>query len=369
MAADFLLQDWLTENTLFAIPLWNWGLAALLGASSFLLMLASLKFAVSRLNTRSSKVPAKILKTLAELLSATNWILLGLASLIIGLSALKLSDRGAATVAHLWFIVLAVQIGLWLNRAVAIWNRDHLPRLSGANTVMTTLLAFFVQAVVWIIVLLAILDNAGVNITALVASLGIGGVAIALAVQTILGDLFASISIGVDKPFQVGDFIVVGDTSGSIEHIGLKSTRIRSLGGEQVICSNTELLKRTIQNFKRMTERRVAFRFNLPYRTPPDKVEKIPAMVKELIRGLPATRFGRAHFVKLGSAALEFEAVYTVLDADYDRYMDIQQSINLGILRQLDAMAVDFALPDGRQASAAEKFLPNERPEPAVELL
>ena len=171
------------------------------------------------------------------------------------------------------------------------------------------MLGFVGRIVLWSVVLLMILDNLGVNITALVASLGIGGIAVALAVQNILGDIFASLSIALDRPFAIGDFIVVGDVLGTVEYIGLKTTRIRSLSGEQIVFSNADLLKSRIRNYKRMTERRVVFGFGVVYQTPHDKLERIPAMVREVIEAQPKTRFDRAHFKEYGDSALAFEAV------------------------------------------------------------
>ncbi|MES2819542.1 MAG: mechanosensitive ion channel family protein, partial [Pseudomonadota bacterium] len=187
--------------------------------------------------------------------------------------------------------------------------------------------------------------NLGVDITALVASLGVGGIAIALAVQTLLSDVFASLSIGVDKPFEIGDFIVFADVAGSIEHIGLKTTRIRSLGGEQIVCSNADLLKQTLHNYKRMEQRRIVFKFGVTYNTPAQKVRQIGAVVAEIVKGIEMTRFDRAHFLAFDDYQLTFEVVYFVLSSDYNRYMDIQQEINLGLLERFAEMQVQFAFP------------------------
>lgn len=339
------------NETLLGIPVWDWVGALLLACFSFLIMFGVLKLTVSRLNTHAQQKQARIAQTVAEVLAATNWFLIGLASIMIGANLLSLNGRWNAAMAHLWFIMLALQTGLWLHRMASIWKRDHLLERRGTNLVIATLLTSLMHVGVWAIVLLAILENAGVNITTLVASLGVGGVAIALALQTILGDLFAAISIAVDKPFEVGDSITAGDVSGTVERIGMKSTHIRSISGEQLVCSNTNLLKATIQNFKRMSERRIAFRLNLSYRTPMDVVEKIPAMVKQIIEKCESVRFGRAHFIKIGAAALEFEVVYTLLDTDYDLYMNTQQSINLNIMKRLNSIGADIALPDGNRAT------------------
>ncbi len=339
------------NETFFGLPVWDWVAALVLAGIAFIVMLVALKFAVARLKARAEHNQARVAQTAAEVLTATNWLVIGLVSIMIGSNVLALSGRWSAAVEHLWFIMLALQTGLWLHRMASIWKRDHLLERRGTNLVIATLLTSLTHVVLWAIVLLAILENVGVNITTLVASLGVGGVAIALALQTILGDLFAAISIAVDKPFEVGDSITAGDVSGTVERIGMKSTHIRSVSGEQVVCSNMNLLKLTIQNFKRMSERRIVFRLNLSYRTPMDVVEKIPAIIRQVVEKCDSVRFGRAHFVKLGASALEFEVVYTVLDTDYDLYMNIQQEINLNIMRCLGTAGVDIALPDGNRAT------------------
>jgi small-conductance mechanosensitive channel len=202
-----------------------------------------------------------------------------------------------------------------------------------------------VLMVVWSVMLLSILANLGVDITALVASLGVGGIAVALAVQTVLSDVFASLSIGVDKPFEIGDFVVFGEVAGTIEHIGLKTTRIRSLSGEQVVCANADLLRQIVHNYKRMDTRRIVFKFGISYDTPSDKVRQVSEKVGEIIRATPKTRFDRAHFLGFDESQLTFEVVYIVLTSDYNQYMDIQQEINLQLLDALRELDVRFALP------------------------
>lgn len=190
-----------------------------------------------------------------------------------------------------------------------------------------------------------ILDNLGVNITGLVAGLGIGGIAVALAVQNILGDLLASLSIVLDKPFVIGDFIVVDSLSGTIEHIGLKTTRIRSLSGEQLIFSNNDLLKTRIRNYKRMSERRIVFSFGIIYQTPTEKLKNVNKIVRDIIEKTENARFDRVHFKEYGDSSLNFEVVYFVIDPDYNIYMDVQESINLEIFRQFGEEGIEFAYP------------------------
>lgn len=208
-----------------------------------------------------------------------------------------------------------------------------------------SLLSLLGRVALWSLVLLLILDNLGLNVSALIASLGIGGIAVALAVQNILGDLFASLSIAIDKPFVIGDFIIVDDLMGTVEHVGLKTSRIRSLGGEQIVFSNNDLLKSRIRNYKRMQERRVVFAIGVTYGTAEKELERIPDIIRQAIEAQPAARFDRTHFKGFGAFSLDFEAVYYVRQADYNVYMDAQQAINLQLVRDFAAKGIDFAFP------------------------
>ncbi|MCY1194651.1 Mechanosensitive ion channel [compost metagenome] len=327
------------------IVLWAFALAA--GAALFFAMSAALRILRSRLQQRAETPGHPLARSLSDVLRRTNSVVLLILSMLIGAAIvgapLPWSGRNAQ---HLWFVLLTLQIALWLDRAVDVGLNHALASRGQVSTVTATLFRFLLRTLVSVIAVLAMLDNLGVNITALVASLGIGGVAVALAVQTILSDLFASISIGLDKPFEAGDFIVFGQVAGNIEHVGLKTTRIRSLGGEQIVCSNTELLKQTIQNYKRMQQRRIIFTVRITYMTDVDRAAAVPALIRGQIERQPDTRFDRAHLARFGENALEYEAVYYVMTADYNRYMDIQQNINLGIMRDLDAAGIALALPE-----------------------
>jgi small-conductance mechanosensitive channel len=262
---------------------------------------------------------------------------------------LSLSKDIQSWLKSLAIVAFIIQIGLWVNEGVTFWytryerqyaadDPSRLTTMRGARVVLRLILA--------VIVVLLVLDNIpGVEITALVASLGIGGIAVALALQNILGDLFASLSIVLDKPFVVGDFIIVDSFLGTVENIGLKTTRIRSLSGEQLVFSNNDLLKSRIRNYKRMQERRVLFSFGVVYQTTADKLESIPGVIRSIIEGQSDTRFDRAHFQGYGDFALNFEVVYYVLSSDYNVYMDIQQAINLKIYRRFQASGIEFAYP------------------------
>jgi small-conductance mechanosensitive channel len=241
-----------------------------------------------------------------------------------------------------------VQIGIWVASAFRTYlSRARDTRYAGDREVATSfnLVSVVGVAVVWFFTFVFVLQAWGVNVTALLTGLGIGGIAVALAVNSILADLFASLSIIFDKPFLVGDFLIVGDHMGTVEVIGLRSTQIRSLSGEQIVFSNNDLLKSRIRNYGRMEERRAVFTFGVTYETDPDLVERIPGWVREIVEEQPATRFDRCHFKSLGEWALEFETVYYMTVPAYNDFMDVQERVNLSLMRRLAAEGVEFAYP------------------------
>ncbi|AVO54689.1 mechanosensitive ion channel family protein [Ectopseudomonas mendocina] len=300
-----------------------------------------------RLKARSKDQENSWPHFIAMVIGRTSRLLLLAFSLLLALRLADLPLAWQSALSHTWFVALALQVALWVDTGVRLWSRSLVMGKSGGhyNPVMTTIISIMILIVVWSVMLLSILANLGVDITALVASLGVGGIAVALAVQTVLSDVFASLSIGVDKPFEIGDFVVFGEVAGSIEHIGLKTTRIRSLSGEQVVCANADLLRQIVHNYKRMDTRRIVFKFGINYDTPSTKVRQVAEKVGEIIRATPKTRFDRAHFLGFDESQLTFEVVYIVLTSDYNQYMDIQQEINLHLLDALRELDVRFALP------------------------
>lgn len=207
---------------------------------------------------------------------------------------------------------------------------------------MLTLLG---RIILWSVGLLFVLSNLGVEITSLIAGLGIGGIAIGLALQAILGDLFSSFAIYFDKPFRVGDFIIVGDQMGTVERIGIKTTRLRALQGEEVVISNAELTSARIHNYKRMSNRRIVFQFGIAYETPPELVAQVPERIREIFASLDRAELERAHFAAFGASALTFEVVYNVLASDYATYMDVQQQVNLSLMECFAHAGINFAYP------------------------
>lgn len=249
---------------------------------------------------------------------------------------------------HLFYVVVITAKVISLAQSVILfslsrWAESKSGDLTSASIVKNV--NFVVRIGLWSAGLLFVLDNVGVDVTAFIAGLGVGGVAVALAAQAILGDAFSSFAIYLDKPFEVGDFVIIGDFLGTIEHIGLKTTRIRSLHGEQLIFSNSDLTSSRIKNYKRMIERRIVFTIGVVYQTPPDKVRKIPGIIKDIITKEKMARFDRSHFAKFADFSLNYETVYYVLSADYNQYMDIQQSINFAIVDAFKQEGIEFAYP------------------------
>lgn len=210
---------------------------------------------------------------------------------------------------------------------------------------MSSILGLIIKIVLWSVGLLLILSNLGVNVTSLIASLGIGGIAVALALQNVLSDMFSSFSIYFDRPFKVGDFIIVGDHMGTVKKIGLKTTRIQSLQGEEIIISNNELTSTRVRNFKQMQKRRVPFTIGVTYDTPKAKLEKIPEIVEKIMARVDNAKLDRAHFKEFGESSLNYEIVYYVLTGDYAKYMDTRQEINLALVEAFEKEGIEFAFP------------------------
>jgi small-conductance mechanosensitive channel len=287
-----------------------------------------------------------------------------------GLRVLDLPQRLLPWISSITMVALILQATLWANALAEFFlirSRRAKSEENGARIATLRTAAFVVKLVLAVVAAVLILDNIpGVEITALVASLGITGIAVALAVQNVLSDLFASLSIVLDKPFTIGDFIAVDNYMGEVEHIGLKTTRVRSLSGEQLIFSNNDLLKSRVRNYRHMEERRVVFSIGVTYQTPLSKLKRIPTAIRDIVESCENTRFDRAHFQGYGDFALNFEVVYYVLDPDYNRYMDIQQKINLSIYQYFTEKRIDFAYPTQTLHIDPERPEESQQP-PAVE--
>jgi small-conductance mechanosensitive channel len=336
------------EWTLYQNTVADWLLALVVGFAVFTLWWLVRWQLVERLTRLAQRTEYETSDMLLAVLGRTRTFFLMALALRAATHMLVLAPTLETVIR--WLVVLAIvlQIGIWGSGAIHYYvTRQVRRQLESDAAAATTVnaLGFLARLILWSVLFLAALDNFGIDITALVAGLGIGGIAIALAVQNILGDLFASLSIVLDKPFVIGDFIIVGDLLGTVEYIGLKTTRIRALSGEQIVFSNSDLLNSRIRNFKRMYQRRVVAEFGVVYQTGYDELVEIPRIVREAVEALPDTRFDRAHFREYGDSSLIFEYVYHVLVPDFNTYMDRQQAINLAIFRVFRERGIDFAYP------------------------
>lgn len=328
--------------------LWLWLLALAAAVLVYGALRLVQKHLLKRLRGLSERTHTIADDVLLEVLRATKRFFVAVLAILLVSPLLELTGTAADMRRWLVVIALTVQVGLWGQRAVTVWLEIQRERLlesdpGAVNTLQG--LSYLFRLALWAAVVLLMLDNLGYNVSALLAGLGIGGIAVALALQNVLGDLFASLSITLDKPFVTGDFIIVGDLLGTVSHVGLKTTRVTSLSGEQLVFSNSDLLASRIRNYKRMQERRVVFSFGVLYQTAVRELEEIPALVRRAVDDTENTRFDRAHFKEFGDSAYVFEVVYYVLQPDYNLYMDCQQRINLELCRTFEERGIEFAYP------------------------
>ena len=334
--------------TFYGNTMWAWLLALLIMILVGVVLRVLRGVILHRLTGFAERTATELDDLVADLLKRTRLFFLLVVSLYAGSLALTLPEVATRVISTVTVLVLLIQAGIWGTGLVSFWITRYVRRKleeDAATATSMTALGFVIKLVLWAVLLLLALDNMGVKIGPLIAGLGIGGIAVALALQNVLGDLFGSLSIVLDKPFVIGDFIIVGDLLGTVERIGLKTTRVRSLYGEQLVFSNSDLLNSRVRNYKRMHERRIAFSLGVTYQTPYEKLAAIPDMIREIIESLEKTRFDRAHFKEYGDFSLKFEIVYYVLTPDYNTYMDIQQAINLAICRRFEKEGIEFAYP------------------------
>ena len=339
-------MDW--NRDLFGNSILAWATALGIALAINLLVALFKRVAIGRLRAWSQRTDGVIDDALVDVVYRTRQWLVFLVAIYAGSRYLVLPERVDLVLKGLATLAAVAQLGVWGTALIRFWTSHSQRRAVTSDAAAATSLgaiSFIAQFVLWSILLLAALDNLGFNVTTLIAGLGVGGIAVALAAQNILGDLFASLSIVIDKPFVIGDFIVVDDFAGTVEYVGLKTTRIRSLGGEQIVFANSDLLGTRIRNFKRMRERRNVFRFGVLYDTKPEQLERIPAMVREAIEANDGVRVDRVHFASFGESSYDFEVVYWMLNPDYNSYMDTQQAINLSLVRRFAEAGIEFAFP------------------------
>lgn len=294
----------------------------------------------SRSSNTMDDALVELIESITPLVYTTLAVYLGVRTLTLP-SLLTDIVEGVVLAAVIYQIIALLQI--LLDR---VFRRVLVQRIGGGEEEAALGLLRRVSSwVLWVLGALVVVQNFGINVTSLVAGLGIGGIAVALAAQNVLADLFSSFSIIFDKPFKVGDFIVVGTDAGTVRHVGMKTTRMQSLDGEEIVLSNQELTNARVQNYGRMEERRVAFDIGVVYETSQSNLEKIPAIIEEVVGGVEGARFGRSHFKAFGDFALVFETVFFITSGNYDEYMDAQQNILLEVKRRFDEEGIAFAYP------------------------
>ena len=285
---------------------------------------------------------------LVEIISRTRWYFLLVLSIEAAARLVPVDKTATSVLRAALVIVGLLQLGVWGNGIIAFFA-DRYSRLKTSGDVASRATVYAIgygaRIALWALLVVSGLGFFDVKITALLTGLGIGGVAVALAAQNVLSDLFAAVAIVLDRPFVVGDAIAIEGAEGDVEEIGLKTTRIRSVNGEQIVLSNSDLLRSRIRNYGRMQQRRSAFHLDVARDTHADTVAKIPGIIKEIVEGQANTRFERCHFLSFTESALRVEVVYFVLQREYKKYADIQQAINLDILRRFAAEEIGFALP------------------------
>ncbi|MEJ8802844.1 mechanosensitive ion channel family protein [Pontibacter sp. H249] len=265
----------------------------------------------------------------------------------LSINYLTLTPRAQKVIGIAVTVAITVMVVRFLISTVLLIIRSYLHRRHPDKDAVNELgaIKLIINALFWFIAIGFLLDNMGYDLTAIIAGLGIGGIAIALAAQNILGDLFNYFVIFLDKPFEVGDFLAVDDKSGTVEHIGVKTTRIKTLSGEQLVFANSDLTGSRIHNYKRMQRRRIVFTIGVTYQTTYEQLEMLPAVLKSIVQRQEDAEFDRAHFKSYGDSSLDFEIVYNVLRPDYAFYMDTQQAINMAIFKEFERLGVEMAYP------------------------
>jgi small-conductance mechanosensitive channel len=338
---DSLWNKMIIGNTVL-----NWVIAIGIIIIAFILIRIGKSLFLKRVKEWAAKTSNSLDDFIVMLSERTVFPILYIGAVYLGAGFLTLSIK-AANILHIavllictFFVIRAITSALnyFINSAISTKDAGEKKKQARGITLI-------VNIVVWILGIVFLVNNLGYDITSVITGLGIGGIAIALAAQTILGDLFNYFVIFFDKPFEIGDFIIVDDKMGIVEYIGVKSTRLRTLSGEQLICSNTNLTNARVHNYKRMEKRRVVFSFGVVYDTNTDKIKFIPDKIKQIIESQENTQFDRAHFSGFGDFSLNFEIVYYILSADYNLYMEIQQNIYLSILTTFRKEGIEFAYP------------------------
>ena len=335
------------DRLLFGNPRSDWIYALGLGVVTFLTLLFVHREITARTRRFGGRALPPGFRLLLSLQRRTKVAPLLAVSLLVGSKYLDLGPRAERVTTGVIVVLVALQLGLWASAAVRFYLEEQAEAVGRQKSqTMVTIAQFVANLAIWSLVVLLALDNLGFQVKTLIAGLGIGGIAVALAVQNVLGDLFASVSIALDKPFEIGDSLTLDSGyTGTVEAVGIKSTRLRSTTGEQIVVANAELVKARIRNYGRLAERRSVFRFVIALGTAAAELASIPGIVRAAVEAQPRGRFERAHLVGFVPRGAEFEASFVVGSDDYTLFLDVQQAIHLAIAAELERRGIRLAPP------------------------
>src|SRR5580658_7509498 len=351
MIGDYLAHKIDAAHQLYlSNSLTDWLIAGIVAVAVWVGLWIVRRLVASRYKKYAAAQNRMPIRLMAYLIGNTRQFLFIAIALDAAQASLTLPERVQRAVTNIVLILILLQVGLWAGRALRFYlETKELER--GPDKVFAgslDIINFVARILIWSLLVLVALDNLGVNITALLAGLGVGGVAVALALQNVLGDLFASLSIALDKPFVVGDSLGLDTFAGKVEHIGIKSTRLRSESGEQIILSNADILKSRVRNFGRAQELRALATIRVSFETPADKLREIPKLLESVVREQPNSRFERCHLKVLGDSALHFELSYFVQQPAVNSLLDLQQAVNLAIVDEFRRVGIEFDYPTQR---------------------
>ncbi|MFA5287614.1 MAG: mechanosensitive ion channel family protein [Candidatus Omnitrophota bacterium] len=335
------------EQVFFGNRILDYIVALLTLAFGILFVKVIIRFMIRRLKKFAERTATIIDDFLIKILEKIGLPALYISCFYVSAKTLKLPS-GTGTLINVFEMIIITFFSARLVVMLAGWGiNTYLVKKQQDPTVVRSLdgMLWAVKILVWVLAVVILLDNLGYKVSTIIAGLGIGGIAVAIAAQALLKDFFSYFSIVFDHPFKIGDFIIIGDFMGTVEYIGIKTTRIRSLGGEQVIFSNTDLTDSRVRNYRLMEKRRVLFRIGVTYQTSLDQLKEIPKIIEQIIENTKDAAFDRAHFFSYGDFSLIIEVVYFVLSPDYNKYMDIQQEINFAIKKEFEKRGIEFAYP------------------------
>ncbi len=337
-----------TEKGIYFLgnSVWHWILAFAITVAVYFLFRFIFKVIVKQIDKIASRTDNILDDIAVDALKNSKFWFFAVIAIFFGTEILNFGEYDFLPVKILILTTFA-QIGIWVNvifcDVLNNWSKKNNPNIvKNSGFVIINWLGKFI---IWAVILLLILDNLGVKVVSLMAGLGVGGIAVALAVQKILGDLFASISIMIDKPFEIDDFIAIGDIRGTVESTGIRTTRIRSVTGEQIVISNNDILESRLNNFKQMKERRITYTIGVTYKTAKENLQAITGIVKNIIDNQSKARFDRGHLKGFDASSIDYEFIYWVTSPDYVVYMDVQEQINLAVMDAFAERKIEMARP------------------------